>query len=75
MRNKPDDRRDNVDRIQENIDMTIHNIELAEEVIAKTGNPKTKRTLIDKNQRRQTALEGMHREIQDEENARERKNN
>ena len=35
MKNKPDDRRDNVDKIQKNIDMTIHNMELADELIEK----------------------------------------
>ena len=33
---KPDDRRNNVDRIQYNINKTIQNCELADEMIAKT---------------------------------------
>ena len=36
MKNKPDDRRDNVDKIQYNITKTIQNCELADEMIAKT---------------------------------------
>ncbi len=66
MKNNPDDRRDNVDRIQRNIDMTIHNIELADELMAKTSDPKLKRALKQKNARREQALEGLRHEIRDE---------
>ena len=45
---KPDDRRDNVERIQKNIDMTIHNMELADDMIAKTDDEKTKKELMEK---------------------------
>ncbi|NLY98764.1 MAG: small acid-soluble spore protein Tlp, partial [Clostridiaceae bacterium] len=38
---KPDDRKDNVEKIQYNIDKTIQNMEMAEEMIAKTDNEKT----------------------------------
>ena len=41
-RPKPDDRRDNVDRIQFNIDNTIKNYRLAEEMISKTDDEKTR---------------------------------
>ncbi|NMB97335.1 MAG: small acid-soluble spore protein Tlp [Clostridiaceae bacterium] len=63
---KPDDRRDNVDKIQYNIGKTIQNIELAEEMIAKTDDEKMKRTLQEKNERRRKALEAMREEIRDE---------
>jgi len=66
MRPNPDDRRDNAEKIQKNIDRTIHNIELAEEMIAETGDNKTKLDLKAKNERREQALDGMHREIKDE---------
>ncbi|KOA18708.1 small, acid-soluble spore protein Tlp [Clostridium homopropionicum DSM 5847] len=66
MKNKPDDRRDNVDRIQHNISNTIHNIELAEEMIAKTDDNKMKNTIEEKNERRRDALKGMREEIKDE---------
>lgn len=66
MKNKPDDRRDNVDRIQFNIDKTIQNTELAEEMIAKTDDEKMKKTLEEKNERRRDALESMRSEIKDE---------
>jgi small acid-soluble spore protein (thioredoxin-like protein) len=63
---KPDDRSDNVERIQENIDMTIRNMELADELIEKTSDPKQKESLIEKNKRRRDALSGMRKEIRDE---------
>jgi small acid-soluble spore protein (thioredoxin-like protein) len=66
MKNKPDDRRDNVDRIQYNIDKTILNCELADEMIAKTDDFKMKQTLEEKNERREEALEAMRKEIKDE---------
>lgn len=63
---KPDDRRDNVEKIQYNIGKTIQNIELAEEMIAKTDDEKMKKTLMEKNERRREALKGMREEIRDE---------
>ena len=62
----PDNRRDNVDRIQYNINKTIQNMELAEEMIAKTDNQKTKQDLMAKNKRREEALDAMRNEIRDE---------
>lgn len=66
MRNKPDDRRDNVDRIQYNIDKTIQNCELADEMIAQTDDQNMKQTLEEKNKRRESALNNMRAEIKDE---------
>lgn len=66
MKSKPDDRRNNVDRIQHNISNTIENIELAEEMIAKTDDNKMKNTMAEKNDRRRDALKGMREEIKDE---------
>ena len=63
---KPDDRSDNAARIQKNINMTIHNMEAADEMIAKTPDAKMKKTLADKNERRRQALDGMRREMRDE---------
>ena len=73
MKNNPDNRKDNVERIQKNINMTIHNMELADEMMAKTDNYKTKEELSAKNERREEALKGMRKEIKDEADA--RKNN
>lgn len=72
MKTNPDKRNDNVERIQKNINMTIHNMELADEMIEKTDNPKTKDELCAKNDRREQALEGMRKEIKDEADAREK---
>jgi len=63
---KPDDRRDNVDKIQFNIDNTIKNYELAEELIAKTDDENLKKELKEKNKRRLESLKGMRQEIKDE---------
>lgn len=66
MKNKPDDRRDNVDRIQHNISNTIENIHSADEMIEETDDENTKKALSEKNQRRESALDSMREEIKDE---------
>ncbi len=66
MKHNPDDRRDNVDHIQKNIDATIKNTRLANDMIDKTSDPKAKEALMDKNVRRSHALDDMRREIKDE---------
>jgi len=71
-RPKPDDRRDNVEKIQRNINNTIENIEAAEDMMAKTDNPEQRRQIQEKNDRRREALKGMREEIRDEALARER---
>lgn len=73
MKHNPDDRRDNVERIQNNIDNTIKNMEIADEIIASTEDSKKKKALKSKNKRREDALEGMISEIKDEADARENK--
>ena len=69
---KPDDRSDNVEKIQYIINRTIQNMELADELIAKTSDENLKHLLIEKNERRRQALDGMREEIRDEALARER---
>lgn len=66
MENKPDDRRDNVDKIQEHITNTIQNFHIAEEAIAETDDEKMKEALIQKNHKREDAINGMRSEIRDE---------
>lgn len=66
MKHKPDDRRDNVDKIQNNIDHTIANMEAAEEMIAESDDPGVRKDLKAKNVRRAEALDDMRREIRDE---------
>lgn len=67
----PDNRDDNVERIQKSITMTIHNMEAAEEMIAKTSDENMKKALSEKNERRRQALDGMRDEIRDEAEFRE----
>lgn len=66
MKAKPDDRRDNVERIQENINHTIENTRKADEMIEETSDDAARKDLKAKNERREDALEGMRSEIRDE---------
>ena len=66
MKAKPDNRRDNVEKIQRNIDNTVRNIEMAEDMMNNADNPKTRRDLEAKNERREEALDAMREEIRDE---------
>ena len=66
MKNKPDDRRDNVDKIQNNISNTIENIHLTEEAIEKADDKKMKKALEQKNHRREESINSMKTEIRDE---------
>jgi len=72
MKPKPDDRRDNVEKIQKNINHTIQNMELAEEMLERADSPTIRQELEAKNERRRDALEGMRKEIRDEALAREK---
>ena len=65
-KSKPDDRRDNADRIQKNITMTIENMRRADDITEKTSDEKMKKELKEKNKSRQDALKGMRSEIRDE---------
>ena len=69
MKPNPDNRADNVDKIQRNIDMTIDNIHCANKMIEKTSYQKTNPDFKSKNERRMDALDGMRHEIKDEANA------
>lgn len=66
MKHNKDDRRDNVDKIQYNIDKTIQNFRMAEDMIEITDDDKTREALEAKNERREEALKGMRKEIKDE---------
>lgn len=65
-RPKPDDRRDNVDRIQNNIDHTIAKYRETEDMIENSADAKQKSELQAKNERRESAIKGMRKEIRDE---------
>ena len=64
MKHNPDDRRDNVDKIQFNINHTIENMEMTED-------PRQKKAIKEKNVRRKDALDGFRNEIKDEAEAKE----
>lgn len=66
MKHNADDRSDNVENIQYNIDKTIENIGLADDMIAKTDDEQARNILEEKNERRRAALRGMREEIKDE---------
>ena len=66
MKHNKDDRRDNVDRIQYNIDRTIQNFRMAKDVIEKTDDDTEKKRLEAKNDRREQAVVGMKKEIKEE---------
>mgnify|MGYP000862495966 CR=1 FL=1 len=70
---KPDDRSDNVEKIQRNINNTIRNMEAAEDMLAKVDDPTQRREIEEKNERRRDALQGMREEIRDEALDRRRK--
>ncbi|KAF5040101.1 Small, acid-soluble spore protein Tlp [bioreactor metagenome] len=63
---KPDDRRDNVDRIQNMIDNTIVNYRETKDLMKKVDNEKERQDLADKNMRREQSLKNMKEEIRDE---------
>nr|WP_312579146.1 small acid-soluble spore protein Tlp [Sedimentibacter sp.] len=69
---KPDDRRDNVNKIQCNINNTISNYRETEDLINNVDDDKQRRELEEKNKRRVQSLKNMKREIKDE--AMDRKN-
>ncbi|MCX7614375.1 MAG: small acid-soluble spore protein Tlp [Clostridiales bacterium] len=75
MNNKPnpDNRDDNVEKIQKNIDLTIRNMEIANDMIPRASDEQTKKELIAKNARREQALDGMRHEIKDEADYQKRK--
>ncbi|WP_312814994.1 small acid-soluble spore protein Tlp [Sedimentibacter sp.] len=65
-KSKPDDRRDNVDKIQRNIDNTIANYRETEDMIRNSMSNKQKNDLQEKNERREQSIKNMRREIRDE---------
>ena len=72
LKRNPDDRSDNVEKLQRNIDSTIENMRVAEETLNNTSDDKMREDLIEKNERRRDALKGLREEIKDEADYRER---
>jgi small acid-soluble spore protein (thioredoxin-like protein) len=66
LKRNPDNRDDNVERIQGHIDNTVRNIRETDKVIRATSNDKTRDELSAKNERRADALDAFRGEIKDE---------
>ena len=66
MKSKFDDRSDNVEHVQKNINHTIGNMELAEEMIKITDATRAAKSLEENNQRRSAALQSMQYKNKDE---------
>ncbi|EMT46598.1 MULTISPECIES: small acid-soluble spore protein Tlp [Anoxybacillus] len=71
MKRNYDDRRDNVEKLQDMVQNTLENIEKAEETMA-FASPEEREKIKEKNERREQAIEAMRAEIKDEARARER---
>lgn len=65
MKPKPDDRSDNVEKLQEMVHNTLENIEKAEESM-ETASPEQRWQIEAKNERRRESIEAMREEIKDE---------
>ncbi|HJV31303.1 MAG TPA: small acid-soluble spore protein Tlp [Bacillales bacterium] len=63
---KPDDRSDNVEKLQHMIHDTIENMEEAEESLELTDSEEQRQQIEAKNQRRRESLDAMRSEVQDE---------
>jgi len=64
-RPKPDDRSDNVEKLQEMVQDTLQNIEKAEHTMENADGPE-RQAIADKNERRREAVDGFRNEIKDE---------
>ena len=64
---KPDDRSDNVDKLQEQVVNTIENLEAAHDTLQNEDLPEEQRQeILAKNRRREEAIAGKREEIKDE---------
>lgn len=61
----PDYRRSEDERVKTKINNTLHNTEVADEIIKKTDDDRLKNTLKEKNERRQDAVNKMREEIKE----------
>lgn len=69
-KSNPDDRSDNVEKLQDMVQNTIENIEKAEETLA-FASGEEKARIEQKNQRREESIQAFREEIKDEAGARE----
>jgi small acid-soluble spore protein (thioredoxin-like protein) len=67
---KPDDRSDNVEKLQEMICNTIENMEEAEESLAFTDSEEQRQMIEAKNERRRESIDAFRAEVKDEARAR-----
>lgn len=67
---KPDDRRDNVEKLQDMVENTLENIEEAEETM-RFADQDDQAAIEAKNERRRESLKAMRVEIKDEADAQE----
>jgi small acid-soluble spore protein (thioredoxin-like protein) len=65
----PDDRSDNVEKLQDMVQNTIQNIEEADDSL-EVATGEQRRQIKEKNQRREESIEAFRNEIQDEADAR-----
>ncbi|AQS59133.1 small acid-soluble spore protein Tlp [Desulforamulus ferrireducens] len=64
---KPDDRSDNVEKLQEMVQNTIENLEEAHETLENTSlSEEQRQAIIAKNKRREESIRGFRQEIKDE---------
>ncbi|WP_078553407.1 small acid-soluble spore protein Tlp [Bacillus alkalicellulosilyticus] len=63
---KPDDRSDNVEKLQNMIHNTIENIEASEETLRYTDSEEERQNIEAKNRRREDSIESFRNEIRDE---------
>jgi small acid-soluble spore protein (thioredoxin-like protein) len=66
---KPDDRSDNVDKIQEHVQNTLENLEESEEYLADHGDEisnQERQAIQNNNENRRQSIPGMRDEIRDE---------
>lgn len=59
----PDNRANEEERVKTKINKTMHNAEVADEILEKTNDNILKENLIEKNSRRQDAVNKMKKEI------------
>ena len=68
---KPDDRSNNVERLQAMVENTLENMNEAEETMRFTENEEERQRIASKNDRRKESIDAMRAEMKDESAARE----
>ncbi|KQU60093.1 small, acid-soluble spore protein Tlp [Bacillus sp. Leaf406] len=66
MNHRPDDRRDNAQKLQSMVQNTLENIDNAEESMAFTDSEEQLESIRQKNERRKESIESFRQEIKDE---------